>query len=155
MPRGFYITLALVPLGLAALKFSHDGGNDADGVVPYLTRVIGDWSAYGDRWTARNALHTTMIEQAAHDRNLFQSTRGSATVELKFPEYVPLFLPLADGRDDWLKACVCRIFNTGSPYNVPAGHGGANLDTLIAHYEKENREVEERKARALETSRRE
>ena len=30
-----------------------------------------------------------------------------------------------------------RIFNTGSPYNVPAGHG-ANLDELINHYRKKN-----------------
>lgn len=33
-----------------------------------------------------------------------------------------------------------RIFNTGSPYNVPAGHT-ANLDELIAHYKKINADV--------------
>ena len=44
-----------------------------------------------------------------------------------------------------------RIFNTGSPYNVPAG-SQANLDELIAHYKKENAEAQEkreRKARAI------
>lgn len=30
-----------------------------------------------------------------------------------------------------------RIFNTGSPFNVPAGHT-VNLDKVIAHYHKEN-----------------
>ena len=29
-----------------------------------------------------------MVEQAALDRNLFQSSPGSAMVDLKFPEYV-------------------------------------------------------------------
>jgi len=37
-----------------------------------------------------------------------------------------------------------RILNTGSPYNVPAGHGGADLSTLIAKYEKESYEQNEK-----------
>jgi hypothetical protein len=40
-----------------------------------------------------------------------------------------------------------RIFNTGSPYNVPAGQGGANLDKLVAHYKKEDTDAEERRAK--------
>jgi hypothetical protein len=31
-----------------------------------------------------------------------------------------------------------RMFNMGSPYNVIAGQGGADLTELVAHYEKEN-----------------
>lgn len=42
-----------------------------------------------------------------------------------------------------------RVFNTGSPYNVPAGHGGANLDKLIAHYENKNFEEQAKKLQAL------
>lgn len=41
-----------------------------------------------------------------------------------------------------------RTFNTGSPYNVPAGHS-ANLDVLIAHYQQRNRDTEEKKIRKL------
>ena len=33
-----------------------------------------------------------------------------------------------------------RVFNSGSPYNVQAGQT-ANLDALVAHYEKKNREA--------------
>ena len=33
-------------------------------------------------------MHTAMMEQAAHDRNLFQSTPGSRMIDLKFPECV-------------------------------------------------------------------
>lgn len=51
--------------------------------------------------------------------------------------------------------CRCRIFNTGSPWNIPAGQGGANLDKLIAHYEKKNVEAEERKVKTLREGKKE
>jgi hypothetical protein len=35
-----------------------------------------------------------------------------------------------------------RTFNTGSPYNVPAGHH-TDLSALIKHYEDKNRETDE------------
>ena len=41
-----------------------------------------------------------------------------------------------------------RIFNTGSPWNVPAGHH-ANMDTLIAKYEDEARADDEKKLQQL------
>jgi hypothetical protein len=44
---------------------------------------------------------------------------------------------------------VLRIFNTGSPYNITAGQGPRNMDAVVAHYEKLNAEVEEKKAKAL------
>ena len=37
-----------------------------------------------------------------------------------------------------------RIFNTGSPYNIPAGHS-ADLGALKAHYEKKNVEAEDKR----------
>ena len=42
-----------------------------------------------------------------------------------------------------------RIFNVGSPYNVIAGQGGANLDKVIEKYERANREIEEKKLKKL------
>ena len=42
----------------------------------------------------------------------------------------------------------CRIFNTGSPWNIPAGHT-ANMDKLIAHYEKEAVEQQSKKLKDL------
>ncbi len=44
----------------------------------------------------------------------------------------------------------CRVFNTGSPYNVPAGHRARNIGELVAHYEKLNAEEEEKKLNDLE-----
>ena len=41
----------------------------------------------------------------------------------------------------------CRVFNTGSPYNVVAGSGARNMDALVAHYEKLNVEESERKVK--------
>ncbi|MCJ1419784.1 hypothetical protein MMC32_006140 [Xylographa parallela] len=123
--RGFYISLASLPLAFALYKFSRSSDDSsAAAAQPWLTRLIGSYSAFQERWVARNTLHTRMVEQAANDRNLFQSTPGSERVELKFPE----------------------IFNTGSPYNVQAGQT-ANLDELVAHYEKQNRDAEARVGR--------
>lgn len=42
-----------------------------------------------------------------------------------------------------------RIFNTGSPYNVQAGQGARNMESLVAHYEQLNAEAEAKKAKAL------
>ncbi|MCJ1370323.1 hypothetical protein MMC20_001536 [Loxospora ochrophaea] len=128
--RGFYIGLALFPLTFAVYKFSRSSDDSgAESAQPFFTRIINSYSEYKEKWIQRNSLHTQMIEQAAHDRNLFQSSPGSKMVELKFPE----------------------IFNTGSPHNVPAGHS-ANLDELIAHYRKKNAEMEEAKLRKLDQS---
>lgn len=47
-----------------------------------------------------------------------------------------------------------RVFNTGSPFNVPAGHT-VNLDKVIAHYHKENKnsnKAREARAKAAETA---
>lgn len=41
-----------------------------------------------------------------------------------------------------------RIFNTGSPYNIPAG-ASADLEHLKAHYEKLNVEAEEKRVARL------
>lgn len=43
-----------------------------------------------------------------------------------------------------------RIFNTGSPYNVSAGQGPRNMESVVAHYEKLNADAEEKKVKALE-----
>jgi hypothetical protein len=37
----------------------------------------------------------------------------------------------------------------GSPRNIPAGQGSANLDKLVAHYQKINSEAEEKKVATL------
>lgn len=46
-----------------------------------------------------------------------------------------------------LLTSLSRVFNTGSPFNVPAGHT-VNLDKVIAHYHKANDNAnKEREAR--------
>ncbi|MCJ1267427.1 hypothetical protein MMC22_007312 [Lobaria immixta] len=131
--RGFYITIAAIPLSLVLYKFSVS--SDDSTAQPAFTRLINYYSNWNERWAQRNALHTRMSEQAAHDRNLFQSAPASQHIDLRFPE----------------------IFNTGSPYNVPAGHS-ANLDELIAHYHRQNAEANkarEARTRAAENGRKE
>ncbi|TAQ83350.1 hypothetical protein B7494_g8326 [Chlorociboria aeruginascens] len=119
----FYIILAAIPISLGVYSLSRP----KDGKPAALTKLIENWAYYGDKWADRNTLHTKMIEQAAFDRNLFQSSKASGHIELRFPEQ----------------------FNTGSPWNVIAGHGARNMDHLVEHYQKINRDEEERKLKAL------
>ena len=47
---------------------------------------------------------------------------------------------------------ICRAINGGSPYNVPAGHGSANLEHLVAFYKEkfikeETEKIEKLKAK--------
>ncbi|KAL8730621.1 MAG: hypothetical protein Q9166_003934 [cf. Caloplaca sp. 2 TL-2023] len=116
--RGFYFTIAAIPLSFAIYKFSRSAnGSSAEPAQPLLTRIIRGYDNWQKSYAERNAMHTKMVEQAGHDRNLFNNSKPSPLVDLSFPE----------------------IFNTGSPYNVPAGHG-ANLDELINHYRRKNAE---------------
>ena len=82
--KKFYIILASIPLTFAILKFIR--APSAEGRPPLLERVVESWSQLGGSWKERNTRHTMAIEQAAHDRNLFQSAKRSEKVELRFPE---------------------------------------------------------------------
>lgn len=60
----------------------------ADGTKPAFERVIDSYSYYTEHWAGRNKLHTAMVEQAAFDRNLFQSDKKTQHIPMRFPEYV-------------------------------------------------------------------
>ncbi|KAL2036859.1 hypothetical protein N7G274_010402 [Stereocaulon virgatum] len=122
--RGFYISIAGLALSFAYYKFSRSS-SDPDH-QPLLTRLIQSYSWWQDEFARRNTVHTAMVEQAAADRNLFQSSPWNHHIDLKFPE----------------------VFNTGSPYNVPAGHS-INLEAVKAHYEKQNAELDRKRMERL------
>lgn len=84
MQAQFFIAVAAVPISIGIYTISRPG---ADGNSAGLTRLIDSYSYYKERFAARNTLHTQMIEQAAFDRNLYQSSEGTKHVELRFPEY--------------------------------------------------------------------
>ncbi|KAL8990601.1 MAG: hypothetical protein Q9177_000773 [Variospora cf. flavescens] len=127
--RGFYFVVAALPLSFAIYKFSRSSdGSGAQSAQPWFTRMLRAYDTWSNRWAVRNSLHTKAIEQAAHDRNLFHNTEPSPLIELKFPE----------------------IFNTGSPHNIPAGHG-ADLNALIAHYHQKNREQDAKTRSRMES----
>jgi hypothetical protein len=120
---GFYIILGVIPASIAIYTLSRP---DRDGNFTGITTLMKKYSDMQEHWTERNTLHTKALEDAAFQRNLFQSEKGTMHVDLRFPE----------------------IFNTGSPYNVPAGHRARNLEELVAHYEKKNADEDERRLKA-------
>ncbi|KAL8813713.1 MAG: hypothetical protein Q9200_000050 [Gallowayella weberi] len=131
--RGFYIAIAALPLSFALYKLSRaTDGSSTESAQPWLTRMIRSYDDWQKSYAERNAMHTKMVEQAGHDRNLFINSTPSPLVDLSFPE----------------------IFNTGSPYNVPAGHG-ANLDELINHYRRKNAEQDAKTRARMEAKKEE
>ncbi|KAF2226580.1 hypothetical protein BDZ85DRAFT_256403 [Elsinoe ampelina] len=124
--RGFFIALAAVPLSIAIYKFTASGGPDNK---PIFTRLIESYTAREDTWDKRNDLHTQAVELAGNDRALFFNGDFSRSryIDLRYPE----------------------AMNTGSPFNVPAGHGSGNIDAAIAKFEKKNYEENARKFQNL------
>ncbi|KAK5691435.1 hypothetical protein LTR97_011428 [Elasticomyces elasticus] len=124
--RGFYFTLAAIPFSFALYQFTRQGTNER----PWATRYITDtYNGYAEKWARRNDTHTHAVEQAASDKLLFinEIRNGPRFVDLKFPEQ----------------------FNAGSPWNVPAGQGSANMDQVIAKFEKASYEENARKLQQL------
>lgn len=143
---GFYVALAALPLAVAAYRLT-SGGED----LPYITRQItATYDSYAIKWAERNDVHTQAVEAAGRDRVLFlgETDRKARTIDLKFPEWVCLNSHLAL---DMLTR-YARQFNGGSPWNVPAGQGHINLDHVIAKYEKEAYEANEKKLEQLRTN---
>ncbi|MCJ1449789.1 hypothetical protein MMC28_000117 [Mycoblastus sanguinarius] len=132
--RGFYVSIAALALSFALYKFSRSSSSDPSKAgdpsqQPLITRAIQHYNYWQDEFARRNTMHTKMVEQAAEERNLFQSSPWTHHIDLRFPE----------------------IFNTGSPYNIPAGHS-ADLEVLKAHYEKKNVEAQEKRMAKLKAS---
>ncbi|KAI1163645.1 hypothetical protein F5B18DRAFT_618629 [Nemania serpens] len=118
----FYVFVAAVPAAIAGYQISRPG---ADGEPSRFSEWLKQFDYFND-WEARNTLRTNMLEQAAHDKHLFLNAGKNMHVDLKTPE----------------------LINSGSPYNVPAGHY-PNLDHVTEHYRKQAAAEEERKAKRL------
>jgi hypothetical protein len=85
----FFITVAAIPISIGIYVAAQP---EKDGKAAGLSSFIDSYSYLGKKWAARNTLHETMIQQAAFDRNLFQGDKGSAHIDLRFQEYVPLLV---------------------------------------------------------------
>jgi len=112
---GFYLAVGAIPFSYAVYSLSRADGEN----VPWLTGFIHSYDHWRAQWERRNELHTKMVEQAGADRLLFFGSRTpemSRPVDIKFQE----------------------MFNTGSPFNVPAGQGSVNLDKVMEHYKTQN-----------------
>ncbi|RYC56007.1 hypothetical protein CHU98_g10197 [Xylaria longipes] len=118
----FYVFAGALPVSIVAYQISRPG---ADGEPSGFSNWLQQFDYFND-WEARNSLRTELIEQAAHDKHLFLNAGRSTHIELKTPE----------------------LINSGSPFNVPAGHR-PNLDHVTEHYRKQAAAEEERKATKL------
>ncbi|KAK5062478.1 hypothetical protein LTR84_004550 [Exophiala bonariae] len=119
--RGFYISLASIPL-FAAIYVVATNPNDN-----FVYRLVKRYEIGQEVEERKNLIHQRLMEQAAADRQLFASTpRDSSSPPIRYPE----------------------VFNHGSPWNVAAGQGGADLNALTKFYhEKAQAQEEERLSR--------
>ncbi|KAI6093360.1 hypothetical protein F4821DRAFT_222781 [Hypoxylon rubiginosum] len=119
----FYVFAALVPASYIGYSISRPGAN---GEPSAGSRWLSRNFDYFNDWEVRNTLRTNIFEQAAHDKHLLMYSGKSTHVELKTPE----------------------LFNSGSPWSVPAGHL-PNLDHVTEHYRKQAAAEEDRKFQKL------
>ena len=85
------MSIAALALAFALHKFSHSSSEDPSkagkpDTEPLITRIIQFYNFWQKEFARRNTMHTKMVEQAAADRNLFQSSPWTHHIELKFPE---------------------------------------------------------------------
>ncbi|KAF2277473.1 uncharacterized protein EI97DRAFT_432342 [Westerdykella ornata] len=122
MGAGFWFTVGLIPAAWLVYKVAQP---NEDGTT-VVGRLIDAYTEKQEELIRINAAHADMIERAGRDRVLFQNTKPWDTIELKYPE----------------------IMNHGSPFNVQAG-SQVNMDAVIAKFQKEAYEDNERKLEAL------
>ncbi|KAI1369303.1 hypothetical protein F5Y08DRAFT_292974 [Xylaria arbuscula] len=119
----FYVFAGALPVSIVAYQISRPGAN---GEPSSLSNWLQQFDYLQKDYEVRNKIRTDIIEQAAHDKHLFMNASQSRHVELKTPE----------------------LFNSGSPWCVPAGHS-VNLDQITEHYRKQAVAEEERVAKKL------
>ncbi|CCX09680.1 NADH-ubiquinone oxidoreductase [Pyronema domesticum] len=108
--KGFYMSIAAFTGLCAFYKFTV-----SDEKEPLVTRIINKYHSQSALWEARNTVHTKMVEEAAHDRLLFE--------ESPIPKSRPYAYPEA--------------LNQGSPWNITAGWATGDLTAVKAHMEAE------------------
>lgn len=80
--KGFFLPLAAIPVAYVLYQATRDKENS------FLTSLMNKYHEKHEELRRRNALHTTMKEQAGQDRFLFLHSRAEPIVDMKFPEYV-------------------------------------------------------------------
>ncbi|KAK8229534.1 hypothetical protein HDK77DRAFT_76160 [Phyllosticta capitalensis] len=112
---GFWMVVGLIPVSWGVYKLAQP---DKEGKLPWLTRAIDYYGDWREQALADHVLHTRFQTQAGFDKNLLFNSKPHGYHTLRTPE----------------------MFNTGSPFNVPAGFN-MDLTKVVEHYERENYEA--------------
>ncbi|EXJ86983.1 hypothetical protein A1O3_03940 [Capronia epimyces CBS 606.96] len=116
------LAIAAVPLAILWYSLASSPGETA------WSRLVKKYEAGKEADARANIIHITMMEEAAADRQLFSaSPRDNSGSPLRMPE----------------------TLNFGSPWNVSAGHGTADLSELAKFYEERDRKAEKDRLQRL------
>lgn len=130
--------MSTVAVGYALYRISQSPAES------FVTRLINKYWPDQKAFEERNALHTAMLEKAAVDRHLFYGAPARDYVELKDPEYVSPPTEMGRKKMGLATDSYGRLFNGGSPYNVPAG-SRADVSAVAAYYHRKNQQIEEQR----------
>ncbi|KAI1618578.1 hypothetical protein EDD37DRAFT_273305 [Exophiala viscosa] len=122
LSRGFYFSIAFIPFAYVLYSLASSPGDN------FVSRQIKKYEDNKKADETKNVIHTTMMEQAAAERQLFSGvSRDESGPTLRLPE----------------------LFNAGSPYNVSAGQGSADLSELAKFYKQESEVAEQERVARL------
>ncbi|BDD57877.1 hypothetical protein MPDQ_004081 [Monascus purpureus] len=116
--RSFYVTVGTFAFGYVLYRI-HKSYVDSDS-TSFISNLIAKWTPDEKIFEERNAVHTVLMEKAAHDRHLFESQGGGPSIQLRTPE----------------------LLNSGSQMNVTPGFR-PDISAVAAHYERQNQQLEE------------
>ncbi|CEO58581.1 NADH-ubiquinone oxidoreductase [Penicillium brasilianum] len=116
--RSFYVTVGTIASSYLLYRIS--AASQDSGSESFIAGLINKYSTSQEVLEQRNAIHTALLEKAAEDRHLLQSQGPREAFELKQPD----------------------MFNARTPYNVSPG-SQADLSAVVAHYERQNKDIEE------------
>ncbi|KAJ5884040.1 uncharacterized protein N7473_010926 [Penicillium subrubescens] len=119
--RSFYVTAGSIASAYILYRIS-SASQESDS-ESFIAGLVNKFSTPQEVLEQRNAIHTALLEKAAEDRHLLQSQGPREFIELKQPD----------------------MFNARPPYNVSPG-SQADLSAVVAHYERQNRDIEEARA---------
>ncbi|KAJ5247003.1 hypothetical protein N7468_001986 [Penicillium chermesinum] len=116
--RSFFVTVGGIVSACAIYRITKS--TKESGSESWISGLISKWTPSQETFEQRNAIHTAILEKAAEDKHLLQSQGPQEFYQLKQPD----------------------LMNAGAPMNVAPG-SQADLSHVVAHYEKQNKEIEE------------
>ena len=82
--KSFYVAIGTFTFGYILYRIHKS--NKESGSKSFISDIVEKYAPSQQIFEERNAIHSTVLEKAAHDRHLFASQNPPPTYEVRFPE---------------------------------------------------------------------